>query len=85
MGILTWVKLKALKSALDSLSTKEIVDVIESFGKKEFGDKHEDYLDQLRLKMASVVFEIGKRIRRHYGYTSADLRQNTQHKDSPVV
>ena len=59
---LTWVKLKALNSALNSLSVKEIVDVIESFGEKEFGVECDEYLDKIRTKLANIVFEIGKRI-----------------------
>jgi hypothetical protein len=64
MSLLNPLKLFALRSALESLSVKEIVDVIDSFGEKEFGKEKDKYLDQIRTKLANIVFEIGKRIRK---------------------
>jgi hypothetical protein len=62
-SLINHLKLIALNSAINSMDEKELVDVLESFGKKEFGDKHKEYLLKLQYKLAGVVFEMSKRIR----------------------
>ena len=62
MGLITWIKLRALNSAVDNLSPKEIVDVIEDFGRREFKDEKDQYLEVIRRKLANIIFEIGGRM-----------------------
>ena len=64
MNLINQVKLKILNNVLNSLSVIEITDVIEAFGQKQFGKEKNEYLDQIRTKLANVVFEIGKRMGR---------------------
>ena len=60
---ITWIKLKAFNSILNSVNIKIIADVIEDFGTKQFGSGKDSYLDQIRTKLSNLVFEIGKRIK----------------------
>lgn len=62
MNPITWIKLKAFESAMNSLSVKEIADVIVEFGKKEFDNDYDKYVRGLRDKLALLNIELGKRI-----------------------
>lgn len=61
MALITWIKVKALKSALDNMSVVKIADVITDFGKREFKDQYPEYLKELRQKLSMLVFELGRR------------------------
>ena len=63
MNLLNLAKLKILVSALNSVSEKEIVDTIEAFGDKQFGKDSKRYLECVREKVASIIVELGARIR----------------------
>ena len=55
------IKIKALKSALNSIDTVKLSDVIEGFGKKEFGKYCGEYMLDISNKLAEITVEIRKR------------------------
>ena len=61
MAIINWIKIKVLDSALNSMSEDKIADMIEDFGKKEFGEQVDKYLDGIQRKMARVIVALNKR------------------------
>ena len=56
-----YIKIEAFNSAIKSIDTKKLVDILEDFGKKEFRGKKQEYLDGIRRKLAEIVYEIGQR------------------------
>jgi hypothetical protein len=61
---ISWIKLQILNHLLSNVSVKEIADFIEAYGENEFGQEKDRYLDSIRAKLANLVFEISKRIKR---------------------
>lgn len=61
MNPVAWIKLKILRQVLDGFNTKEMADVIEAFGKKEFGEEKDKYLEQVVVKLASLIWDLNKR------------------------
>ena len=59
---ITWIKLKALINFVDSVEAKKIVDLLEDFAKKYFGDKWKESMRSLQYKLANVVTEMQRRI-----------------------
>lgn len=63
MGLISLIKIKALVNFIDSVEASKIVDMLEDFAKKYFGNEWKESLNALRTKLANVVFEIGRRIK----------------------
>ena len=51
------------KKAIASIDIKKIVDLLEGWGKKYFKTRRKEYLDIVRRFLASIVQEIGGRIK----------------------
>jgi len=64
MGIVTWIKVKALNNILNSVDIKEMADVIDAFGIKEFGKSSDKYIDAIQRTLVSLVVELGKRAKK---------------------
>jgi hypothetical protein len=57
------LKLWALVDFINSVEAPAIVDLLENFAKKYFGDKWKESLKALQFKLANVVVEIQRRIK----------------------
>ena len=56
-------KFGEFRKALASIDIKKIVDLLEGWGKKYFGNRSKDYLDEIRRFLAKIVQEIGQRLK----------------------
>lgn len=62
VNLINLVKIKVLISAMDSLSTKDIVDIMDEFGKKQFGDQKIKYFDVMSRKLIDIIVELNRRL-----------------------
>lgn len=63
MGLINNLKLKALTDFISKVEAKEIVNLLENFSHKYFGEKWKESLRALQYKLANVAVEIQKRIK----------------------
>ena len=61
MELTNLIKLNATKSVIESLDTPKLVDVIESFSKKQFGQYGDDFMFAVQGLMIDIVKEINQR------------------------
>jgi hypothetical protein len=61
MDLPNLVKLKATKSVLGSLDTIKLVDVIEAFSIKQFGQYKDEFMSALQDLMIDIVKVINER------------------------
>lgn len=62
VNLINLVKIRVLISAMDSLSTKDIVDIMDEFGKKQFEDQKIKYFDVMSRKLIDIIVELNRRI-----------------------
>lgn len=62
MNPLSQLKLWALVNFIDSVEASKIVDMLEDFAHKYFGDKWKDSMRALQYKLADVVVQIQRRV-----------------------
>lgn len=63
MELLSWIKLRALVDFIDKVEAPKIVDLLEDFAKRYFGNKWKDSMKALQTKLAALVVEIQRRVR----------------------
>ena len=63
MALLNSLKLWALVDFIDKVEAPKIVDLLEAFAHKYFGEKWKESMRALQFKLANVVTEIQRRIR----------------------
>jgi len=63
MGLLNQLKLWALVDFINKVDAPAIVDLLENFAHKYFGEKWKDSMRALQFKLANVVTEIQRRIK----------------------
>lgn len=63
MALLNWIKVKALVDFIDKVEASKIVDLLEDFAKRYFGNKWKESMKALQTKLANIVVEIQKRIK----------------------
>ena len=62
MNLLNQLKLWALVDFIDKVEEDKIVELLEGFAHKYFGNKWKESLIALQVKLASVVIKIQRRI-----------------------
>ncbi len=60
MGLLSHLHLKITLSVIKDLPERQIAEAFNAYAKKKYGDESKEFLDSIRRKLASVVFEIGR-------------------------
>jgi hypothetical protein len=63
MKILNNLKIRFFAHILKEIDSKIISDLFINYSKKEFGEYWKKGVEQLRTKLAQVVFEMGQMIR----------------------
>lgn len=62
MGIINRLKINEFVKAIHSIDTEKIVDLIDGWGTKYFGELSKIYLEEVRLFLADIVTKIGGRL-----------------------
>ena len=63
MALINRLKLWALVDFISKVEASKITDLLEDFAKKYFGETWKDSMRALQYKLASVVYEIQRRIK----------------------
>ncbi|MFA5037473.1 MAG: hypothetical protein WC479_09905 [Candidatus Izemoplasmatales bacterium] len=61
MELTNMLKVRASKSVMDSVDTPKLVDVIQSFSNKQFGQYGDEFMFALQGLMIEIVKEINNR------------------------
>jgi hypothetical protein len=62
VGIINQLKFGEFRKAIKSIDTEKIVDLIDGWGKKYFGELSKLYLEEVRIFLADIVIKIGRKI-----------------------
>ena len=63
MGLINNLKFGEFEKAINSIDTMKIVELLQGWGQKYFGDKWKDYLNIVRRFLSKIVFQIGEVIK----------------------
>ena len=62
MGLVNQLKFNEVRKAIRSIDTSKIVDLIDGWGKRYFGDLSKLFLEEVRLLLADIVIKIGEKL-----------------------